>query len=276
MPEWIEQLESRSINSSGGRGTGSRSYVASGYSTVKSVFDAFGRTTDVAGLLVPAKGSGHPEFKGLVAKDFTVTKVSGHSDLWKIDWQYEMVTASYDSAPAFPIEELPNEVGYTELSSEIRAEFVLAFREGATIPEGGNPDNNGSDPEQDIGGTKVDAGGNPTSIVRRIQELTFTETVNVPAFGTYGTFRFKRNSKPFEGAVAGSVLYRGASVRRTGLEVFVVSHSFVQDEDFHLQQQPVVDQDGRPIPDADGHAEKVYHIQPFKDTDDFNNLSENF
>ena len=276
MPDWIEQLESRSITSSGGRGTGTRTFIASGYSTVKSVFDAFGRTTDVDGLIVPAKGNSHPEFKGLIAKDFSVKKVSGQTNVWEVEWSYEMITQSYTSAPSFPIEELPNEVGYTELSSEIRAEFVLAFREGANMPQDGDPDNNGNDPEQDIGGSKVDAGGNPTSVIRRIQELTFTETVNVPAFATYSGFRFKRNSKPFQGAATGSVLYRGASVRRTGVNVFVVSHSFVQDEDFHLQQQPVVDQDGRPVPDADGHAEKVYHIQPFKDTDDFDNISENF
>ena len=243
---------------------------------MKSVFDAFGRTADVDGLIIPQKGSGHPEFKGLIAKDFTVTKVSGHTDVWKVEWQYEMITRAYNTAPLFPVEELPNEVGYTELSSEIRAEFVLAHREGANIPNGGDPNTNGGDPEEDIGGEKIDPGGNPTSVIRRIQELTFTETVNVPAFSKYGGFRFKRNSKPFQGAETGSVLYRGASVRRTGVEVFVVSHQFVQDEAFHLLQQPVIDQDGRPIPDADGHAEKVYHVQPFKDTDDFNNISENF
>ena len=276
MPEWIEQLDSRSIASSGGRGTGNRSFVAKGYSTPAAVFAAFGIATDVAGLKVPAKGNAHPDFKGLIAKDFTVAKVPGHGDLWQVDWSYEMVTTGYLNAPTFPIQELPNEVGYLEVTSEIRAEFELAFREGANIPSEGDPDSNDGDPEQDIGGRPIDVGGNPTSRIRRIQELTFSETVNTPAYGTYADFRFTRNAREFEGAAIGSVLYRGASVRRTGVNVFVVSHSFVQDDDFHLQQQPVVDQEGRPVPDQDGHAEKVYHVQPFTDKKDFGALSGNF
>lgn len=273
MPEWIEQLESREIASSGGRGTGARSFFASGYTTPKQVFDAFGKT--VGTFSVPEKGDSHPDFRGLIAKDFTVKKVAGHSDLWEVTWSYEMVTSSFLSPPVQEIQELPNEVGYVELSSEIRAEFVLAFRDTPTLPEEGDPNNLG-DPEEDIGGTAVDAGGNPTSVIKRIQELTLTETVNVPDFDTYGKFRFRRNSQPFEGGATGKIVYRGASVRRTGVNVFVVSHSFVLDEAFHLVQQPVVDQEGSPILGPDGHAANVYHIQPFLETADFNAISDNF
>lgn len=273
MPEWIEQLESRSISSSGGRGSGSRTFIASGYSTAKTIFEAFGKT--VGTLRVPKKGDSHPEFRGLVAKDFSIDKVAGHSDLWTVEWSYEMVTSSFTASPTEPVETLPNEVGYVELSSEIRAEFVLGYRQGASLPTEGDP-NNLPDPEQDIGGSPIDAGGNPTSLIRRIQELTLTETVNQPDFSAYGDLRFKRNSAEFEGGGVGKVMYRGASVRRTGVNVYVVSHSFVLDEQYHLVQQPIVDQEGKPVPDVDGHAAHVYVIQPFPDTGDFGKISENF
>jgi hypothetical protein len=73
----------------------------------------------------------------------------------------------------------------------------------------------------------------------------------------------------------GKVLYRGASIRRTGVDVFQVAHSFVEDGDYHLQQSPRVDQDGQPFLE-NGKAEDVYWVQPFKSIGDFNNISTNF
>ncbi len=284
MPEFIEQLNSRSIASSGGRGTGARTFFASGYSGIDEVLKAFGIANTVDGGVTrrtPVKGSSFPEFAGLIAKDFTISPVPGHSDLWQVDWSYEMVTTDYFDFPTEAIEELPNEVGYVELSSEIRAEFVLAYRENPNLPNKGIPeepeDDQQQDPEIDIQGEKIDFGGNPVSVVRKIQELVLTETIfGVPPFGTYGRFRFKRNSVSFLDAAPGRVLYRGASVRRTGIEVYQVSHSFVDDDAFHLKQQPLVDQNGKPLLNKDRQAKKVYFIQPFFAMDDFNSISNNF
>jgi len=280
MSTWIEKLESRSIQSSGGRGTGTRTFFASGYTDIKQVFNSFGKT--IGGLEVPEKGSSHPDFQGLVARDFTIAPVDGHSDLWRVDWAYEMVTISYFSSPGtgVNVDTLPNEVGYVELSSEIRAEFALRYREDAATPRDGDPGEpdygDPEDPDNDIGGRPIDMAGNPTSVIRRIQELTLTETVNAPAFGIYGSFRFVRNSKPFLGADVGRVLYRGASVRRTGLNVYVVSHSFVDDEFYHLEQQPLLDQDGRPALNDEKKASKVSWVQPFSAKADLYGISSQF
>ena len=66
-------------------------------------------------------------------------------------------------------------------------------------------------------------------------------------------------------------------MRRTGLNVFTIAHSFVDDQYFHLEQQPLVDQNGIAIDaNGDSHADEVYYIQPFPDTKDFNGLSRNF
>tara|TARA_Y100000004_G_C8907750_1_gene409511 strand:+ start:422 stop:1282 length:861 start_codon:yes stop_codon:yes gene_type:complete len=282
LPEWIEIVESRKFNSSGGRGQASRTFVASGYANPKALLASFGQqvitgSTEVA----PLKGDSHSDFPGLIAKDFTATPTPGHTDLWQVEWTYEQITTSYLTAPAQPIEELPNEVAYVELSSEIRAEFVLEYRKDPDLPSRGIPeevteDGEQQDPEVDIAGAPIAPGGNPTSTIRRIQELTLTETVQgEPNFGKFGAFRFARNSAPFLGARPGRVLYRGASVRRTGVEVYQVSHTFIDDENFHLVQQPLVDQDGRPLLDEDRFPRLVYFVQPFEQMLDLNGISDN-
>lgn len=271
MPEIIESLESRSIQTSGGRGTGKRSFFAKGYSSPADVFATLGRT--VGSVNVPDKGEAFPGLPGLIARDFSIVPVSGHSDLYKMEWSYEVMSPTFLSSPEItPPKRLPNEVSYVELSSEIRTEFTLAWRANASPPLAGTPT-----PDEDISGDPIDAAGNPTSIMRRKQELVLTETVNEVDFGRISTYTFKRNSVRFLGADVGRVLYRGASVRRTGVQVFTVAHSFVDDQYFHCEQQPWIDQNGIPYQTGeDNHADEVYWIQPFPDTIDFNALSNNF
>jgi hypothetical protein len=263
-----EFMESRSISTSGGRGNGRRVFHASGYANPGLVFDLFGAGT------LPRKYDRHPDFPGLIARDFTITLVAGHTDLWKVEWTYEQISGGGLTEPAeVPVDEtLPNEVRYVESSAEIRAEFVLAYRRGVSYPTDGTPAND----EVEVEGDPIDKGGVPISIQRNIQEVTLTETVNVPDLDQYRDFRFLRNERPFLGMPTGKVLYRGASVRRTGVDVFQVAHSFVEDGDYHLQQSPAVDQEGVPFPMKDGHAEKVYWVQPFVSLGDFQQISPNF
>jgi hypothetical protein len=268
--EIIEKLESRSIQSTGGRGTGTRQFYASGYSDPSQIYQVFGKT--VGGLAVPGKGASYPSIPGLIAKDFQISAVSGQSSVYEITWTYEMFSTEFLAAPEVETpERLPNEVNYVELSSEIRTEFTNAWRSGPSTNDADNPS-----PDDDIGGTPVDAGGNPTSIMRRRQELVLTETVNYVQFGNISAMAFRRNSRPFLGASVGRILYRGASVRRTGVAVYTIAHSFVDDQFYHLEQQPLIDQNGIAIDiDNDGHADHVYFIQPFPLTGDFHSLSPN-
>ena len=276
MADVYEFLESRSIQTSGGRGSGTRLFHVTGTTDAKTVFNLLGKAGD-NGVVLPTKGDAHPDFPGLIARDFSLALVSGHNDLWRVEWQYEVISRGFPIVPETVVEELPNEVGYTEGSSEIRAEFVLAWRKNGTpsleYPTNGKVE----DPTLDIRGQPIDRAGNPVSVQRNIQELTITEVVNVPDYGTYRTFRFARNSSTFQGAPPGRVLYRGASVRRTGVDVFQVAHSFVEDSDFHLQQTPLIEApDMTPKLDANDHAEKVFWIQPFPVLKDFNTMSSNF
>lgn len=272
MPEWIEHVSSQTISTSQGRGAAKRVFFASGYANAYDLLGSFGQT--VGSVKVPKKGDSFPNLRGTIARDFTATQVDGHTDLWRIEWQYEVVERTFAVQPSFPVATAyPAEVGYVEESADVAVEFVDGYRLEASIPG-----DDASAPEvADIGGTPIDVGLSPTSIQRRRQTITLTETVNVPRIADYAEAAFNRNSAAFLGAAPGRVLYRGASIRRTGLYVYQVSHTFIDDEWKHLEQQPIIDQNGVPIDaDSDGHADTVYHIQPFPNTYDFGSLSSNF
>lgn len=281
MADVYEFLESRAIQTSGGRGTGTRIFHVTGTTSVRTVWRLLGKSGD-NGVAMPKKGDAHPDFPGLRARDFSIALVPGHNDTWRVEWQYEVISRGFPTPPDTTIAELPNEVGYVEVSSEIRAEFVLAWRKNGTpnlvYPQDGQVTN----PTADIRGEPIDMAGNPVSVQRNIQELTITETLNVseanpPDWATYRSFRFCRNSRSFLGADAGLVLYRGTSVRRTGVDVYQVSHSFIEDSDYHLQQSPLLEApDMTPKLDANGKTQSVYWVQPFPVLKDFNLISSNF
>lgn len=268
MPEIIEFVESNKIATSGGRGTGIRVFHCDGYSNPSQVLALFGTG------IVPTKGSRHPDLPGLVATDFNLALVPGHTTLWRLEWTYEVISRGPLQYPTFtPPTVLPNEVSYTEVSSNIRGEFRDVWRAEPTYPSSGDV----LDSTLDIQGTAIDVAGTPTSVIRRTQELTITETVNEPSWSTYSSFQFTRNSATFLGAGIGTVLYKGTSVRRTGVEVYQVSHTFEYAADYHLLQQPLVDQEGEAIRKIDRrHADEVYFIQPFTTKKNFGLISTNF
>lgn len=279
MPSIYEKLGSRGVSSSGGRLSATIKYIAEGYNDISVITKAFG-TNGLPGLSVA-----HPDYVGMICKDFDVTPISGFDDLWEINFKYEQIAPLPYVAPTITAPTVfPNDIDYVELSSEIRAEFQPAWRADPVVPEKGDPGETEDPdtplgPEVDIEGTPVDAAGVPVSVIRRQQELTLTETVSEPDFGKYGEYRFLRNSRTFLGAKPGFVVYRGCSVRRTGIEVYQVSHQFVYDEWAHLIQQPFVNQNGEPYLISDGNkkrARKVYWIQPFPDKADLNRISSNF
>ena len=266
-----EYIESRGIESSGGRSTSQRTFFAEGYSNPADVYGLIG------GATVPRAGDAHPNFPGLTARDFSIQPVSGHTDLWKIDWTYEQTSHAVLAYPPNVPQQLPNEVDYVEASAEIRAEFQLGWRIGTSsqplaYPDEGNP----ADDEVEVEGQSIDAAGIPTSRQRNIQEITLTETVNSPVrLEDFAQYRFFRNSTKFLQFDAGVVVYRGCSIRRTGVDVYQVAHQFVADDDFHLQQQPKVDQFGEPYL-KDDRAEFVYWVQPFPKQRNLNSISRNF
>ena len=283
MGNVIEHLSSRTLSTSNGRATAEVKYHLDGYANLKAVEAAFGQTAS-NGVRLPKIGDTHPDFVSLVARDISISPQGGFNDLWEVSFTYEQQANSFGGL-APPPGPLPNQVDYTEVTSDIRAEFYDAWRTGnVVIPDKGQPGyqdgtsgpSDLDDVDADIRGTRIDAAGNPVSIIRRIQEMSVTETVTEPAYITYRSYRFYRNSVPFLGAEAGKVLYRGASVTRTGVNVYQVRHSFVEDEFFHLQQQPLLNDTGIPFRrQDDGRARLVYWVQPFPDLANLKRISTN-
>ena len=271
----------RDVQSQGGRGSGTRVFRVydddSGSNTISDLQDVFnlmgntGLGTEGVNYL-PDKGNAFPDFAGLRVTDFVLGLIEGHSALWEVTFSYEQYSSGMNSAPSAPLTTLPNEVNYVEEAANIRAEFVDEWRINPIPPDDGIPTE-----QIDIRGTPIDLAGNPISVARNRMDLTLTETLAVPAFSTYRSMRFKRNDATFKGVVKGKLLYLGAQVRRTGTSVYQVQHTFAEDDMYHLQQQPIVDQDGDPILRENGkHAETVYFIQPFPKLGTFGDLSSNF
>jgi len=280
LADVIEFLESRSIQTAGGRGAGRRVFHVIGETNVANVWNMLGTAGD-NGVRLPRKGEPFPDLPGLRARDFSISLASGHNDVWLIEWDYEVISRGFPNVPDTTIEALPAEVGYVEVSSEIRAEFANVYRYDGSPPLN-YPEFAGTPypdtPPADISGQPVDRAGVPVSTQRNKQELVITENVSIPQWSTYRSFRFYRNASPWYGAPAGTVLYRGASVRRIGVNVWQVSHSFMEDSEFHLEQLPEYRApDLTPALNEDGtHAYPVYWIQPFPNLAEFGSISGNF
>jgi hypothetical protein len=63
LPDVIEFLESRSIQTSGGRGTGTRVFHVTGTTSVRTVHNLLGKAGD-NGVEMPNVGDAHPDFPG--------------------------------------------------------------------------------------------------------------------------------------------------------------------------------------------------------------------
>ena len=283
MASIYQVLGGKNISSTGGRLQGSVKYHAEGYTDLGVLEKAFGTGT------VPGLGSVHPDFPGMICKDFDISPVAGFDDLYLVTFKYEQIAPLPSVSPVIPIpDKQPGEINYVELSMAVRAEFTSAWRSKPVVPSRGDPGESDNPdeplgPEADIEGTPVDAAGVPTSVIRRYQDLTLTETVNEPDFERYSLYRYTRNSTTFQGGKTGYVLYRGAMINRVGVSVYQVAHQFVYDEWAHLIQQPALNQDGKPyLTDIDPanptlmRAKKVYWIQPFPDKANHNLISNNF
>jgi len=258
-----EQLNSVSAKSSGGRVSFTRKFHVEGVTTIEDMESYFG-----AGTLPKLGDSFSSTFPGSIVKDFEINPVQGFSDLWEVTFNYEQTSSGLRlSGTTAYSKKQPNEVGYVQVTSNISAQFVEVWRE--------NPDVNTVGIGNDIGGVKIDASGMPVSVPKRIQELTVTETVEVPSWGIYSTFVFSRNEGDFLGALSGRILYKGVNVRRTGVNVYQVSHHFVDDQFFHLVQTASRNAMGQVSPLEDGHAESVFHVQPFLARKRFQNISPN-
>lgn len=128
------------------------------------------------------------------------------------------------------------QVGFTAIEASVQAEAVDTWRTGATYPTGSDIDN---PTETDIGGTKVDAGGEPISGFLAVARITVRNVVNGrPAVPT--SFLNKRNSDsvtlgPYTFAIR-TLLFVGSNISRVGVSTYEQTWEFAYDAGYHLRQ----------------------------------------
>tara|TARA_S200002703_G_scaffold61407_1_gene53318 strand:+ start:417 stop:1247 length:831 start_codon:yes stop_codon:yes gene_type:complete len=275
LPSYTEALDSRSIQTSGRKATATRKFYATEVTDPGFIVLAIS-----AGTSLPKLGSTFPTLGALFCMDYAITPISGSGDSYEVVFQYEqsggITTLLAGDDPGDENKKLSGELGFVEQTADIRSEFAPAFRLGVSYPILGLVTG-----DIEVRGYSVDAAGSPISIQRNITELTVSEIHNRSSLeikqDSMRAMRFRRNNGVFlKRYPVGTVLYRGATVRRNSESSLIVTHSFVQDSDYHLQQKVALDQDGEPILNEAQKAAFVYWVQPFNSLGNFSSLSDNF
>lgn len=163
------------------------------------------------------------------------------------------------------VEDEDNEAAFTQTDMNTVINFVDVWRVGATWPNLSSPGNG------DIGGTPVDACGQPVSATVYNQEISVVNIKPNAQTGTVLANIGKRNTETLFGIAAGYVLFVGASARRVAPSKYEVTYRFIYDGAGHLRQIPARDVDGQPLlnaPDGNGNAtaRHVMARQPFPQT----------
>lgn len=173
-------------------------------------------------------------------------------DVFEVTWTYTIEAIDDQGG---------NEVFFDELSSSITAVNIDIWRTATTPGAKGN-----------IGGNSVDSQGYPITATISQQNLTISRTYfslsQIPIVAARGLVGV-RNSGPFQGGPSGSVLFKGLSFAREGLNRYKGRFDFVLDPLNHQRQAPVRDPDGRPKKDSNGQAADVRWRQPFPTTASF-------
>lgn len=277
----LEQLGSRDVSKTGGKLSARRSFHvwddADALATPGSVVVLFG----TGGL--PIYGETFPESPNLQARDYRLSRVDGHRDLWLVEWEYAEASLISASIPDLQ----PGETGYVEVTARITANFVDAWRSLTTTEladltkSGGKYAFGGNNALRlDIGGAPIDVAGEPTQQVVRQIEVQVTEVQSgIPNLTSYLPFIWSRNNVAFMGAPVGQLLYVGANVTRIDVAKFQWQHTFVLDRWWHMRQQPAKWPDGKvPTMGPIGAkvAEQVFFVQPFPSYANFFAMSPNF
>jgi len=201
-------------------------------------------------------------------------------------------TVTFDSnlgSGSTQLPDRPNETqeAFTAIEYSVQGEPVDVWRVGATIPSGSGSDNPA---DTDIGGTKVDAGGEPITSFVNIARVT-VRNVNVgrptPPLSQVNT----RNNANFSIGPFSfpdrSLLFTGVQISRVATSTYETVYSFAYDADLHLRQiasksphtQSVIlgaksdTCTGTPTSADQGFALCVYLRQPFPATSSFSSLN---
>ena len=211
-------------------------------------------------------GDSPPPLGNLIPLSVNVRSESDAQIQYTVEFKYGL-----DSL--IPDEESPDDPNFVSFTLSQRPVAVDLFRaDDGTLEvlEGG-----------DIKGAPVDESGVPITAFIIQQDLELS--VRYPSFDRVPNISSlylvaKRNSTPFLGAAAGTLLFTGMSVSRDGVSSYRATFTFTWDQWRHMRQVPSRDQNGEIVLtdrfDVDDRfkADLVIYKQPFPDTENFNLL----
>ena len=183
-------------------------------------------------------------------------RVDGHQDLWLLTYDYSTSPQSAGGGEG------------TERSGSSRATTKGVYRTGAAVPL--NPNNPG---KQDIGGKRVDIGGQKTTVVYPSTSLLIKVYTPYPVYAShFAGVVGKRNSNHWNGFGAGSVLFVGANYSlNNSTSMWEIEYEFAIDFlTAHLEQVAITQPGGEvqleksgSVPNETFQAKHVYWVQPF-------------
>jgi len=161
------------------------------------------------------------------------------------------------------------------------------YRKGAALASDGTVTFSGA---SDIGGTKVDCNGKakaydvPQQLVTIETQYDRTLPSGSPAaeplWSVYTSYVGTRNDATFLGAPKGSMLYQGFQTAPIDSNYYRMSHTFLYDAWYHLEQIPAPNPTGEPILVAGVtiggfpilQVDKVVYLQKYDTFTNFNNI----
>ena len=179
---------------------------------------------------------------------------------WSTDDRACIFDLTYTSSPSGE-----SNMSLIETSGNTSGTTRDVYRVGFDSPSGGF----GNPSQDDIGGTLVDSGGTPTSIVGVDRRFSTTEKVSdFPDLDAYDYIVGYRNAQPYEGGGVGSILYLGFSWGYdTNSGLWALTHQFSVDKfTYHARQVAKTDPNGEVLKAKTGNvytAKHVYFVQPF-------------
>ena len=211
-------------------------------------------------------GGDPPPLGVLIPLSVNVRSESDAQIQYTVEFKYGLDTL-------IPDEESPDDPNFVSFTLSQRPVAVDLFRaDDGTLEvlEGG-----------DIKGAPVDESGVPITAFIIQQDLELS--VRYPSFDRVPNISSlylvaKRNSTPFLGAAAGTLLFTGMSVSRDGVNSYRANFTFTWDQWRHMRQVPSRDQNGEVVisdrfeVDDRFKADLVIYKQPFPDTENFNLL----
>jgi hypothetical protein len=291
-----ELTSSRNISYNEGQPTGIREFHCHPYATEQEVVALIGVSGGLPGKMFdwpsstlevfPVQGSDLRVFDHSIRRDPNVTQA------WIVTVTYRQ--RGYRASVSTNFQMWPNQPGAATKRLDYLAKYEDAWRQWERtieiefnvrlLDENQVPRYAPFTPESDIGGSKIDAAGYPTSILRYTLKLTI-DLLDDTAPDFPPSLIGSRNSKRFLGVDRGMLLFIGVNSVELPNGFFNASYNFEVDSFFHLKQVPKRQANGYVVLDlpanaddvtATGQAKIVSYIQPFPRVADFYTISPRF